>query len=186
MSSPAYGVFVSQLIWYIRTCSKYEGFIITGRRLTNKLLIQIYVIQHLKSSPTWRKYASRVSKYLRTNSFQSNQRRSWLLLSVRLFYKGQMRQWPNHITIRTCIFHNYKCMYCNYIETITWFLKQFFIKLLRLLLHENRKTSLSPYNLSQIEIIITLPCPFGQWCCLNNGLAPLWCLFVDKLILLSI
>ncbi|KAK3094608.1 hypothetical protein FSP39_003993 [Pinctada imbricata] len=49
-SSPAYGVFVSQLIRYARACSKYEDLIIRARRLASKLLVQGYVTQRLKSS----------------------------------------------------------------------------------------------------------------------------------------
>ena len=37
-SSPAYGVLISQLIRYTRTCSSYECFILRVRRLASKLL----------------------------------------------------------------------------------------------------------------------------------------------------
>ena len=49
-SSPAYGVFVSQLIRYARACSKYDGFVTRAKRLTDKLLVQGYVTERLKSS----------------------------------------------------------------------------------------------------------------------------------------
>ena len=49
-SSPAYGVFISQLIRYARACSSYECFILRAMRLSNKLLGQGYVKEHLKSS----------------------------------------------------------------------------------------------------------------------------------------
>ena len=49
-SSPAYGVFISQLIWYARACSSYECFILRAMRLSNKLLGQGYVKERLKSS----------------------------------------------------------------------------------------------------------------------------------------
>ena len=39
-SSPAYGVFISQLIRYARACSSYECFILRAMRLSNKLLRQ--------------------------------------------------------------------------------------------------------------------------------------------------
>ena len=42
-SSPAYGVFISQLIRYTRACSSYECFILRAVRLSNKLLGQGYV-----------------------------------------------------------------------------------------------------------------------------------------------
>ena len=37
-SLPAYGDFISQLIWYARACSSYECFILRAVRLSNKLL----------------------------------------------------------------------------------------------------------------------------------------------------
>ena len=49
-SSPAYGVFISQLIRYGRACSSYECFILSAMRLSNKLLEQGYVKERLKSS----------------------------------------------------------------------------------------------------------------------------------------
>ena len=49
-SSPAYGVFISQHIWYARDCSSYECFILSARRLSYMLLKQGYLVEHLKSS----------------------------------------------------------------------------------------------------------------------------------------
>ena len=49
-SSPAYGVFISQLNRYARACSSYECFILRAMRLSNKLLGQGYVKERLKSS----------------------------------------------------------------------------------------------------------------------------------------
>ena len=49
-SSPAYGVFISQLIRYARACSSYECFILRTARLSSKLLGQGYVMERLKSS----------------------------------------------------------------------------------------------------------------------------------------
>ena len=49
-SSPAYGVFISQLIRYARACSSYECFILRAARLSSKLLRQGYVVERLKSS----------------------------------------------------------------------------------------------------------------------------------------
>ena len=49
-SSPAYGVFISQLIRYIRACSSCECFILRAVRLSNKLLGQGYVKKSLKLS----------------------------------------------------------------------------------------------------------------------------------------
>ena len=49
-SSPAYGVFISHLIRYVRACSSYECFILRAMRLSNKLLGQGYVKERLKTS----------------------------------------------------------------------------------------------------------------------------------------
>ena len=49
-SSPAYGVFISQLIRYARACSSYECFILRAAHLSSKLLRQGYVMERLKSS----------------------------------------------------------------------------------------------------------------------------------------
>ena len=56
-SSPAYGVFISQLIRYARACSSYECFILRARRLSSKLLKQCYLVERLKSS--FRKFYGR-------------------------------------------------------------------------------------------------------------------------------
>ena len=43
-------VFISQLIRYARACSSYECFILRVRRLSSKLLKQVYLAERLKSS----------------------------------------------------------------------------------------------------------------------------------------
>ena len=48
--SPAYGVFISQLIRYARACSSYGCFILRAARLSSKHLGQGYVMERLKSS----------------------------------------------------------------------------------------------------------------------------------------
>ncbi|KAK3094161.1 hypothetical protein FSP39_024851 [Pinctada imbricata] len=49
-SSPAYGVFISQLIRYARASTKYTDFVLRARRLSYKLLSQGYVCDRLTSS----------------------------------------------------------------------------------------------------------------------------------------
>ena len=49
-SSPAYGVFTSQLIQYARACSSYECFILRARWLSSNQLKQGYLVERLKSS----------------------------------------------------------------------------------------------------------------------------------------
>jgi membrane-bound metal-dependent hydrolase YbcI (DUF457 family) len=48
--SPAYGVYISQLIRYARTCFAYEDFSKRGKLLTKKLMLQGYNESRLKSS----------------------------------------------------------------------------------------------------------------------------------------
>ena len=48
-SSPAYGVFISQLIRYARACSSYKCFILRAVQLSNKLFGQGYVKERSKS-----------------------------------------------------------------------------------------------------------------------------------------
>jgi hypothetical protein len=55
--SPAYGVYVSQLIRYARACSAYEDFSERLRLLTNTLMLQGYNKSRLKSS--FRKFYGR-------------------------------------------------------------------------------------------------------------------------------
>ena len=56
-ASPAYGVFISQLIRYARAFSSYECLILMATRLSNKLLEQGYVKERWKSS--FRKFYGR-------------------------------------------------------------------------------------------------------------------------------
>ena len=64
-SSPAYGVFISQLIRYARACSSYECFILRARRLSSKLLKQGYLVERLKSS--FRKFYGRYGDLIQQN-----------------------------------------------------------------------------------------------------------------------
>ena len=55
--SPAYGVYISQLIRYARACYAYEDFLRRGQLLTKKLMLQGYNESRLKSS--FRKFYGR-------------------------------------------------------------------------------------------------------------------------------
>ena len=48
--SPAYGVFISQLIRYSRACSSYQDFLIRAKLLTSKLLRQGYQLNRLRNA----------------------------------------------------------------------------------------------------------------------------------------
>ena len=62
-ASPAYGVFISQLIRYARACSSYECFILRATRLSNKLLQQGYVQERLNS--TLKKFNGRCGYHIK-------------------------------------------------------------------------------------------------------------------------
>ena len=64
-SSPAYDVFISQLIQYARVCSSYECFILRAARLSSELLGQGYVKERLKSSITkfYGRYGDLIKRY---------------------------------------------------------------------------------------------------------------------------
>ena len=55
--SPAYGVYISQLIRYARACHAYDDFFKRGQLLTKKLMLQGYKECRLKSS--FRKFYGR-------------------------------------------------------------------------------------------------------------------------------
>ena len=57
LNLPAYGVYVSQLIRYARTCSNYQDFMERGKVLTQKLLSQGY--QKTKLVATLKKFYGR-------------------------------------------------------------------------------------------------------------------------------
>ena len=67
-SSPAYGVFISQLIRYARAWSSYECFILRAARLSSKLLGQGYVMERLKSS--LRKFYGRYGDLIKHYEFK--------------------------------------------------------------------------------------------------------------------
>ena len=70
-SSPAYGVFISQLIRYARACSSYECFILRAARLSSKLLGQGYDMERLKSS--LRKFNGRYGDLIKHNEVSLSQ-----------------------------------------------------------------------------------------------------------------
>ena len=50
LSSTAYGVFISKLIWYARACYSNECFILRAAPISSKLFGQRYVMERLNSS----------------------------------------------------------------------------------------------------------------------------------------
>ena len=56
-ASPAYGVYISQLIRYARACSTYDQFLVRGCLLTNKLMSQGFQLSRLQAA--FRKFYGR-------------------------------------------------------------------------------------------------------------------------------
>ena len=81
-TSPAYGVFISQLIRYARACSSYGCFILRATQLSNKLLEQGYVKERLKSS--LRKFYGRYRDLIKQYDVSLSQMLNDIL-------------WPDHI-----------------------------------------------------------------------------------------
>ena len=73
-SSPAYGVFISQLIRYARACSSYECFILRAIRLSSKLFKQGYLVERLESSfrKFYGRYGDLIQQYEVTLSLMLN------------------------------------------------------------------------------------------------------------------
>ena len=81
-TSPAFGVFISQLIRYARACFSYGCFILRATRLSNKLLEQGYVKERLKSS--LRKFYGRYGDLIKQYEVSLSQMLNDIL-------------WPDHI-----------------------------------------------------------------------------------------
>ena len=81
-TSPSYGVFISQLIWYARACSSYGCFILRPTRLSNKFLEQGYFKERLKSS--FRKFYGRYGNLIKQYEVSLSQMLNDML-------------WPDHI-----------------------------------------------------------------------------------------
>ena len=91
-TSPAYGVFISQLIRYTRACSSYRCFILRATRLSNMLLEQGYVKERFKLS--LRKFYGRYGDLIKQYKVSLSQMLNDIL-------------WPDHIqwqppTDQTC------------------------------------------------------------------------------------
>ena len=84
-TSPAYGVFISQLIRYARVCYSYGCFILRATRLSNKFLEHGYVKEHLKSS--LRKFYGRYGVLIKQYEVSLSQ----MLIDI---------LWPDHIQLQ--------------------------------------------------------------------------------------
>ena len=102
-ASPAYGVFISQLIRYACACSSYECFIPRATRLSNKLLEQGYVKERLKSSlkKFYGRYGDLIKQYegplsRMLNDILSHDQIQWQLSTYHTLYQS-MTLLPNSI-----------------------------------------------------------------------------------------
>ena len=84
-TSTAYGVFISQLIRYVRACSSYWCLILSATRLSNKLLEQGYVKERFKSS--LRKFYGRYGDLIKQYEVSLSQMFNDIL-------------WPDHIQLQ--------------------------------------------------------------------------------------
>ena len=84
-TSPAYAIFISQLIRYARACSSYGCFILRATRLSNKLLEQGYVKERLKSS--LRKFYGRCGDLIKQYEVSLSQMLNDIL-------------WPDHLQLQ--------------------------------------------------------------------------------------
>ena len=123
-SSPAYGVFISQVIRYARACSSYECFILRAARISSKLLGQGYVMERLQSS--LRKFYGRygdLSKHYEVSLSQmlhdilGHYRIQWhpqlirLYTNLRTYYRTGLyyRFWPYYQILKVSIEHCNGC-----------------------------------------------------------------------------
>ena len=91
-SSPAYGVFISQLIRYVRACSSYECFMLRARRLSSKLLKQGYLVERLKSS--FKKYYGRYGDLIQQYEVSLSQ----MINTILTFDKQGLPNWSQLTT----------------------------------------------------------------------------------------
>ena len=123
-SSPACGVFISQLIRYARACSSYECFILRAARLSSKLLGQRYVMERLKSS--LRKFYGRYGDLIKhyevflsqmLHDILGHDRIQWYpqmirhYTNLRTYYRTGLnyRFWPDHQILEVSIEHCKGC-----------------------------------------------------------------------------
>ena len=103
-TSPAYGVFISQLIRYSRACSSYGCFFPRATRLSNKFLGQGYVKERLKSS--LRKFYGRYGDLIKQYEVSLSQMLNDIL-------------WPDHIQWQPLLIR--LCTELDLLPNFEWF-----------------------------------------------------------------
>ena len=123
-SSPAYGVFISQLIRYARVWPSYECFILRAAQLSSKLVGHGYVMERLKSS--LRKFYGRYGDLIKHYEVSLSQmlhdilghdRIQWhpqlisLYTNLRTYYRTGLyyRFWPYYQILEVSIEHCNGC-----------------------------------------------------------------------------
>ena len=94
LSSPADGVFISQLSRYARACSYLKCFILRAMRLSNKLLGQGYVKEHLKLS--LRKFFARCGDLIKQYEAPSPE---YYMPFLRMTLYSYNLHWSNFFTL---------------------------------------------------------------------------------------
>ena len=141
-TSPANGVFISQLIRYARACSSYGCFTLRATRLSNKLLEQGYVKERLKSS--LRKFYGRYGDLIKQYEVSLSQMLNDIL-------------WPDHIQWQT---HTDQTLYQTRPFTEFW---EVSIEHLRRVWHADRgrlllrTPGLVPLGLAYVLLVETNP-----------------------------
>ena len=89
-SSSVYGVFISQLIQYAKTCSSNGCFILMATRLSNKLLEKVYVRERLKSS--FRKLYVRYGDLIKQNEVLFHYHYCYIIFWRLTIYNGTLHR----------------------------------------------------------------------------------------------
>ena len=174
-SSPAYGVFISQLIRYSRACSSYECFILRARRLSSKLLKQGYLAERLKSS--FRKFYGRYGDLIQQYEVSLSRMLNDILILDQQWLPNQSdfppiswpwyRAWPSPIMsgFHGAFATGVACQQGTLTLPDTWFRPPFWDLLMLQLLRPNSSNLPCLYSTLHLEYPLVLS-RFCLWCTL--------------------
>ena len=165
-SSPAYGVFISQLIRYSRACSSYDCFILRARRLSSKLLKQGYLAERLKSS--FRKFYGRYGDLIQQYEVSLSRMLNDILILDQQWLPNQSdfppiswpwyRAWPSPIMsgFHGAFATGVACQQGTLTLPDTWFRPQFWDLLMLQLLRPNSSNLPCLYSTFHLEYPLVL------------------------------
>ena len=165
-SSPAYGVFISQLIRYSRACSSYECFILRVRRLSSKLLKQGYLAERLKSS--FRKFYGRYGDLIQQYEVSLSRMLNDILILDQQWLPNQSdfppilwpwyRTWPSPIMsgVHGAFATGVACQQGTLTLPDTWFRPPFWDLLVLQLLRPNSSNLPCLYSTFHLEHLLVL------------------------------